>query len=54
MNNLAQALSDQGHQDEALVQIERASDPQSPFAGEVRATRQLILERIAQRSAGKR
>ena len=54
LNNLAQALSDQGRQDEALVQIEKASDPQSPFAAEVRATRQLILERIAQRQAGTR
>lgn len=46
INNLAQALSDQGHQAEALAQIEKASDPQSPFAAEVRATRQLILQRI--------
>lgn len=46
MNNLAQALSDQGHHAQALAQIEKASDPQSPFAAEVRATRQLILQRI--------
>lgn len=54
MNNLAQALSDQGHQAEALAQIDKASDPQSPFAGEVRATRQLILQRMGQRKAGNR
>lgn len=54
MNNLAQTLSDQGRQREALAQIERASDPQSPFAGEVRATRQLILQRMQQQRAGAR
>jgi tetratricopeptide (TPR) repeat protein len=54
MNNLAQALSDQGRQAEALAQIDRASDPKSPFAAEVRATRQLILQRIGQRRSGNR
>ena len=54
MNNLAQALSDQGHHAEALAQIDKASDPQNPFAAEVRATRQLILQRIGQRKAGNR
>lgn len=54
MNNLAQTLSDQGRHAEALVQIDKASDPHSPFAGEVRATRQLIVERLAQRKAGSR
>lgn len=54
LNNLAQALSDQGRQAEALAQIEKASDPQSPFAAEVRATRQLILQRIAEQRAGNR
>lgn len=54
MNNLAQTLSDQGRHAEALAQINKASDPQSPFAGEVRATRQLILERMGQRKAGNR
>lgn len=47
MNNLAQTLSDQGRQREALAQIDAAMDPQSPFASEVRATRQMILERMA-------
>lgn len=54
MNNLAQTLSDQGRHAEALAQIGKASNPQSPFAGEVRATRQLILQRIGQRKAGNR
>jgi hypothetical protein len=52
MNNLAQTLSDQGRHAEALAQIEKASDPRSPFAGEVRATRQLIVQRLGQRKAG--
>jgi hypothetical protein len=54
LNNLAQALSDQGRHAEALAQIEKASDPQSPFASEVRATRQMILQRIEQQKSGNR
>lgn len=54
MNNLAQTLSDQGQHREALEQIERAMDLQSPFAAEVRATRQLILERMQQPKAAAR
>ena len=54
LNNLAQALSDDGHNAEALAQISKASDPQSPFAAEVRSTRQLILQRIAQQKSGSR
>jgi hypothetical protein len=54
INNLAQALSDLGRQSEALAQIDKASDPQSPFASEVRATRQLILQRLAQQKSGNR
>ncbi|HEY0824345.1 MAG TPA: tetratricopeptide repeat protein, partial [Ramlibacter sp.] len=46
LNNLAQTLSDQGRHREALAVIQKADDPQSPFAGEVRATRQLIEERL--------
>ena len=53
-NNLAQTLSDQGRQTEALAQIEQVSDPQGPFAAEVRATRQLILQRIGQQKTGNR
>jgi hypothetical protein len=54
MNNLAQTLSDLGRHAEALAQIEQASDPSSPFASEVRSTRQLILQRMGQRKAGSR
>ena len=54
INNLAQALSDQGRHAEALTQIETASDPKSPFASEVRSTRQLILQRLAQQKTGRR
>jgi hypothetical protein len=54
INNLAQALSDQGRNAEALSVIGKASDPQSPFAGEVKSTRQLILQRIAQQKSGSR
>ena len=54
INNLAQTLSDQGRQAEALTLIDKAADPQSPFASEVRSTRQLILQRIAQHKAGSR
>ena len=36
------------------TQIETASDPRSPFAAEVRSTRQLIMERIAQQKTGNR
>jgi tetratricopeptide (TPR) repeat protein len=46
LNNLAQTLSDQGRDREALSLIESGNDPQSPFAGEVRATRQLIEQRL--------
>jgi tetratricopeptide (TPR) repeat protein len=54
MNNLAQTLSDQGRHREALVQIDKAMDTQSPFAAEVRATRQLILERLERSKAAAR
>jgi hypothetical protein len=49
LNNLAQTLSDQGRNSEALALIQKADDPQSPFAGEVRATRVLIEERLRSR-----
>jgi len=49
LNNLAQTLSDQGRNAEALRVIGRADDPESPFASEVRATRQLIEERLRSR-----
>lgn len=53
-NNLAQALSDAGHNTEALAQIDKVSDPQSPFASEIKSTRALILQRLAQQKAGNR
>lgn len=53
INNLAQALSDLGRHAEALAQIRRA-DPDGPFAADVKATRQLILQRIAQQKTGNR
>ncbi len=53
-NNLAQALSDLGRQQEALALIEQASDPAHPFAADVRATRELILQRIGQQRSGNR
>jgi hypothetical protein len=51
LNNLAQTLSDQGRNREALTLILKADDPKSPFAGEVRATRQLIEERLRTRGS---
>jgi hypothetical protein len=53
-NNLAQALSDAGRQTEALAQIDKVADPQSPFAAEIKTTRALILQRMAQQKAGHR
>ncbi|TFZ02374.1 hypothetical protein EZ313_13985 [Ramlibacter henchirensis] len=48
-NNLAQVLSDQGQQREALALIEQAaSDPRNPFASEIRSTRETIVERMRQ------
>jgi len=47
LNNLAQNLSDQGRQQEALAQIDQALQAQGPFAAEVRETRRLILQRLA-------
>nr|WP_231402607.1 PA2778 family cysteine peptidase [Caenimonas aquaedulcis] len=55
MNNLAQALSDQGRQEEALAQIDKAAaDPHSPFAGDVRSTRAMILGRMGRQTTGSR
>lgn len=54
MNNLAQTLSDQGHNGEAMLQIDAALKLHGPFESEVLATRQLILGRMAQQTAGNR
>ncbi len=50
LNNLAQALSDLGRHDEALVIVERAARAGGAFAAAVEETRRTILERL---SAGK-
>jgi tetratricopeptide (TPR) repeat protein len=46
LNNLAQTLSDQGRNAEALPLIERAAAAGGPFANAVQQTRQTILERL--------
>jgi hypothetical protein len=46
LNNLAQTVSDQGRNDEALALIERALPADGPFAPAVRETRALILSRL--------
>ena len=50
LNNLAQTLSDQGQNEEALKLIERAAAAGGPFASTVSETRELILKRIAGRT----
>ncbi len=51
LNNLAQVLSDQGRDDEALALIERAAAA-GAFSGTVQETRQTILKRISARKKG--
>ena len=46
LNNLAQTLSDEGRQDEALALTDRALELKSPFAATIRETRDLILQRM--------
>ncbi|HUR89028.1 MAG TPA: PA2778 family cysteine peptidase [Ramlibacter sp.] len=53
-NNLAQSLSDGGRHTEALATLDKVSDPHNPYAAEIRSTRQLILQRMAQQKAGNR
>ena len=48
LNNLAQTLSDQGRNDEALALIERAVALEGPLAGAARETREQILRRMQQ------
>ena len=50
LNNLAQTLSDQGRDAEALPFIERALAAGGPFASAVRETRELIRSRLAKRN----
>ncbi|MDB5945639.1 MAG: bacteriocin-processing peptidase family protein [Ramlibacter sp.] len=54
MNNLAQTLSDEGQNSEALQQVDAALKLHGPFESEVLATRQLILSRLAQQTSGNR
>jgi hypothetical protein len=49
LNNLAQTLSDQGKNEEALPFIERAAAAGGPFASAVRETREAILKRLYKR-----
>lgn len=49
LNNLAQTLSDQGRDEEALPFIERAAAAGGPFAGAVEQTRRTVLDRISAR-----
>ncbi len=54
-NNLAQILSDLGRQGEALALIDAAAaDAGNPFAAEIRATREGIIERMKRRSSNAR
>jgi tetratricopeptide (TPR) repeat protein len=46
LNNLAQTLSDQGHQQEALALVDRALSFDSPFKAAAQETRALILKRM--------
>jgi tetratricopeptide (TPR) repeat protein len=46
LNNLAQTLSDQGRNAEALPLIEKAAAAGGPFAGAVQQTRDTILQRL--------
>ncbi|CAA9412919.1 MAG: hypothetical protein AVDCRST_MAG51-1520 [uncultured Ramlibacter sp.] len=52
VNNLAQVLSDQGRQHEALALLDEARPATANlFASEIRATRELIVERLQQHGA---
>jgi len=50
LNNLAQTLSDQGRDAEALPLIERAAAAGGPYADAVRETREEILKKLRERS----
>jgi predicted Zn-dependent protease len=50
LNNLAQTLSDQGRNEEALRVIERAAAAGGPFAAAVAQTRETIQKRISSRT----
>ncbi len=46
INNLAQTLSDQGRNAEALALLDRAGNPEPRFAAAVAETRALVLQRL--------
>lgn len=48
LNNLAQMLSDMGHDDEALALIDRAAGIKGPFEAEVAATRAGIIKKLGE------
>jgi Flp pilus assembly protein TadD len=50
LNNLAQTLSDQGRNAEALIFVERAAAAPGPFEAAVRETRALILKRMGEKN----
>lgn len=50
LNNLAQTLSDQGRDDEALALIERAAQVDGPYATAARETRELIVQRRGEKN----
>jgi len=50
LNNLAQTLSDQGRDEDALPLIERAVAAGGPFAAAARETREQILGRLAKKT----
>lgn len=54
LNNLAQTLSDEGRDDEALPVIERAAAKPGPFADAIKQTREEILEKLRKRGSGDR
>jgi tetratricopeptide (TPR) repeat protein len=49
LNNLAQTLSEQGRDEEALPVIQRAAAAGGPFAASVQQTKQTIEERLAKK-----
>ncbi len=51
LNNLAQTLSDQGRNAEALVLVDRAAAAPGPFETAVRETRALILNRVTEKKS---
>jgi len=53
-NNLAQTLSDEGKNAEALALIDRAKAPPQQFAAAVAETRAMIVERLEKKKSATR